>query len=466
MRNVRRKLAEFSSSLEGLYGQMVSQIRNSDDVELYKSILGIVSVVKQPITLVDLASFINADHDSDFYLSLPDAVDECGSFLTVRDSTIFFVHQSAQVYLIKHAGNLIFTGGCIEGQQRLMVLQSLDVLDRVLRRNVYDLPNLDCAVDLIIVPDIDPLAPILYISIYWIDHLCEAGSIHYIELLCSNGRVDAFLSKHFLHWLEALSLTDHILDGIIAITKLNNFFTSISIDSRLPVLVYDEYRFLLSWNRIIENYPLQVYISALIFGPVRSLTRELFHKELDWIDVTSDIKTHWRADIQTLRDHDDMVSSVALSTNGALIASGSDDKTIKAWDANTGTCLHTLNGHEYSVSSVAFSGDGLIALGSKDGSIRIWDTSVANCLKTLYVHGAAVKSIAFSNHGKMLALGVDGGTLRIRDIDGDDYPKTLLSHSGPVNSVAFSDNDVLIAAGSDDKKLPFGILVRKIVTKY
>ncbi|KAF3912599.1 Beta-TrCP [Arthrobotrys entomopaga] len=455
MRNVRRKLREFSPSLEGLYGRMISQIQDSDDVELYKNILGVVSIVKRPITLVDLASLIDVDRDRDLdaYLSLADAVGECGSFLTLREDTILFVHQSAKDYLVKHARNSIFPGGCVREQQRRVVLQSLDILDKVLRRNVYDLPNLDCLVDEISVPDIDPLAPILYISIYWIDHLCETGSGHHIELLCSNGRVDAFLRKHFLHWLEALSLTETLSKGTLAIIKLNDLLAKIPMDSQLPALVHDAYRFLLSWMKIIEDYPLQVYISALVFSPARSLIREVFHKEIDWIEIRPDISINWGADIQTIRGHSDIVSSVVLSTDSALIASGSEDKTIKIWDANTGACLRTLNGHDDSVSSVAFLYDGRIASGSLDQSIKIWDINSGTCLKTLYGHDGAVNSIAFSKDVAILASGSVDGALKIWDISGDDNPKTLLSHSGPVNTVAFSNDGTLLASGSDDETI-------------
>ncbi|KAK6523133.1 hypothetical protein TWF694_006028 [Orbilia ellipsospora] len=455
MRNVRGKLTEFPPSLDGLYSRMISQIRGSDDAELYQSILGLVSVVSRPITLVELESFINADRDPETCSSLADVVGECGSFLTLRENKISFVHQSARDYLVKHAANLIFPDGSIEKQHRLVVLQSIYALEKTLRRNIYALPKLDCYIDEISVPTIDPLAPILYASIYWVDHLCETESNHYLELLCNDSRVDAFLRIHFLHWLEALSLMQRISDGIVVMTKLYGLLTRAPTKSPLQDLVYDECRFLLSWKKTIEELPLQVYMSALIFTPIHSLTRQAFQKELDWIEInfSNARNMDWGANIQTLYGHDDSVESVVFSPDGGQIASGSYDNTIKIWDANTGNCLQTLIGHKSWVSSVAFSGDGKIASGSYCDSIKIWDVSTGNCLKTIYARRWEVHSVTFSNNSTAIIASASShdGFLEIWNISDNKNPKKtrLYRRYGNVMSVAFSNDATRLASASN-----------------
>ena len=62
--------------------------------------------------------------------------------------------------------------------------------------------------------------------------------------------------------------------------------------------------------------------------------------------------------LQTLEGHSNSLHSVAYSPDGTKIISGSGDKTIKIWDANTGECLQTFKGHSGTVSSVAYSPDG------------------------------------------------------------------------------------------------------------
>lgn len=76
--------------------------------------------------------------------------------------------------------------------------------------------------------------------------------------------------------------------------------------------------------------------------------------------------------------------SVVFSPDGTRIMSGSEDKTVRIWDASNGACLQTLEGHSYSINSVVFSPDGTrIASGSLDSIIRIWDASNGVCLQTL-----------------------------------------------------------------------------------
>ena len=77
-----------------------------------------------------------------------------------------------------------------------------------------------------------------------------------------------------------------------------------------------------------------------------------------------------------------MVSSVAFSPDGKRVVSGSDDKTIHIWDAQTGhPVLEPLEGHTDRVWSVAFSPDGKrVVSGSDDKTTHIWDVQTGHHL--------------------------------------------------------------------------------------
>ncbi len=158
------------------------------------------------------------------YGPLAEIIGLCGSFLIIRKRTISFVHQSAKDYLVEHASAEIFPDGHI-GEQQQIVSHSIEAINKALQRDVYGLRHPGCSINKVEHPILDPLAPIRYACVCWVDHLCEIKGSHNKVSLCDNGTIDIFLKKHFLHWLEVLSLIKSISDGVFVIAKLINLLT-------------------------------------------------------------------------------------------------------------------------------------------------------------------------------------------------------------------------------------------------
>src|SRR4051812_3213732 len=94
--------------------------------------------------------------------------------------------------------------------------------------------------------------------------------------------------------------------------------------------------------------------------------------------------------------HEGGVNSVPFSPDGRRIASGSDDRTVRIWDADRGQdVIGPLRGHAGAIYSVAYSPDGAkIVSGSEDGTIRIWDPrSGAQILGPLRGHVSWVRLV-------------------------------------------------------------------------
>lgn len=153
----------------------------------------------------------------------------------------------------------------------------------------------------------------------------------------------------------------------------------------------------------------------------------------------------------TLQGHQDNLRDVTFSPDGELIATTGNDRTIKIWN-RAGKLLKTLRGHTERIYSVSFSPDGqLLASASRDGTVKVWSRS-GTLMKTLIGHSDWVLDVSFAPDSERLASASRDQTVKIWHRDGT-LIKTLTSHQARVNAISFSPDGELLVSASDDKTL-------------
>ncbi|BAY08287.1 serine/threonine-protein kinase [Calothrix sp. NIES-2098] len=156
----------------------------------------------------------------------------------------------------------------------------------------------------------------------------------------------------------------------------------------------------------------------------------------------------------TLKGHSSDVNSVAFAPDGATLASGSDDNTIKLWNLATKKEIQTLKGHSKWIWTVAFSPDSrTLASGSADKTIKLWDVATGKEIRTLKEHTDGIAAIAFSPDGKTLASASLDKKIKLWNLSTGKVIHTLTGHSQGVSAIAFSPDGSTLASGGWDKKI-------------
>jgi WD40 repeat protein len=132
--------------------------------------------------------------------------------------------------------------------------------------------------------------------------------------------------------------------------------------------------------------------------------------------------------IHTFQGHTEGVHAVTFSLDGCILASGSDDQTIRLWNISTGQCFQTFSGSTNWMWAIAFTQQpyplaqsserasldgGFIASSSDDCIVKLWDIKTGQCYRRLKGHEDSVWAVAFSLDGQILASSSDDQTVKL-----------------------------------------------------
>uniref|UniRef100_A0A164ZIU9 Beta'-coat protein n=1 Tax=Daucus carota subsp. sativus TaxID=79200 RepID=A0A164ZIU9_DAUCS len=155
------------------------------------------------------------------------------------------------------------------------------------------------------------------------------------------------------------------------------------------------------------------YVMQAVFNPKETNTfasASLDAKTMIWNLGSPDPK-------HVLEGHSKGVNTVEFFVTGdkSFVVTGSDDFTAKVWDYQTGTCLHTLEGHTNNVTSLRVlpnvPNGPLIITGSEDATIRVWNATTYRVEKTIISKFGRVWTIGCMTSSAQIVAGCDQGTI-------------------------------------------------------
>jgi WD40 repeat protein len=452
------------AALDALYRTALNSINRWDDEDFvsdFRDVMGIILVARLPLSssAIDALLHIPDDRPSGHLISLLGCVLQ-------QNPTIRVLHPSFVDFLMEkeRCGRDIWFFDH-ETYHRLLALRCLGRMDVVLQQNMCNLTLSTYPSDPYLSEDIS------YSCSFWIDHACATYKIPPTMDLIRD-----FLFRHLLHWFEAMSIlkrareTINLLDRLMDWISVSTFtfmvflsFTACLIQQsdfldnpKLRDLVYDACRFARSFAHSIEEHPLLVYMTALPFTPTKTTLYQTFHRPALYPSVLRGFQHTWPPLLQILAGHVDAVWSISVSPDGKKLASGSQDNTVRVWDAATGAEIFELQGHRGCARSVAFSPDGSrIVSGSIDATIRVWDLTTGHeVIPVLRGHENGINSVSYSPDGTMIVSGSDDTTLRLWNaITGAEMLK-LRDFGRSIGSVIFSFDGSKLIWGADDHSIP------------
>ncbi|KAL7926211.1 hypothetical protein ACQKWADRAFT_282061 [Trichoderma austrokoningii] len=286
-------LEEMPKGLGGIYDLALDRIGKLRDRprEACRVLLSIAAAAKRPLRLMELLVFINGHwtgegrFKSTYQLrDVRDMTNSCGSILSIRDETVYFVHQSAKDYLVRAAAERIFS---IQHQHYKMFETSLHAMSGILTYDIYNVKDPKTHIDKILPKDVEsgPLASLEYCCVFWVEHLIKG-----FEHFKNSQKLYSFLVDKFLCWIESLALMrGYISHALPALEKLKE-----AVDGncqgiiseplmRLQIeylrhFLNDACRFVTHSTTWVPHWPLQLYFLAIESEPGDSFIKTAFRR--------------------------------------------------------------------------------------------------------------------------------------------------------------------------------------------
>ncbi|RAK86488.1 hypothetical protein BO79DRAFT_177352 [Aspergillus costaricaensis CBS 115574] len=500
-----------NSNLDKTYLPVLDKLLEGQDrraqnelVKQFRQVVGAIVALESPLSIASLSKLINMKESL-----IRTRLDSLHSVLSIpkdKNRPVRMFHLSFREFLL-HPETKEKTKLSVDGQSthRDLVHKCIAVMmdpQHGLRQDICDLRKHGTFRDDITTKQIEGCFPaeLRYSSRYWVHHLHQGALI-----LSDHDEIHEFLKKHFLHWLEAMSILGHLPETIGSVNMLLSIVQT-SHSDRISRFLYDAKRFTLKNIQIAKEYPLQLYSSALLFAPEKCTIRNtFFHYVSPYFSQLPRVPEYWGAELQILEVGAEYIECLEFSPDGQLLLTDTTNG-LRLWEASTGDLRHTLeeSTHVRDATKIgAFSPDGkLVAWSSwNSGTILLWDSLSGTLRHTLKGEHGVIAIVFLSNEqlvsasldgklttwstisgelqqsvrleyeeeetsselllaelphdGGLLVRAMENGTIELWDTVNFELRHTLKSHGGMIGSIAVSPDGIFLALGSGNGILEF-----------
>ncbi|KAH7205008.1 hypothetical protein BKA60DRAFT_498276, partial [Fusarium oxysporum] len=299
------------SQLDRTYGPVlqslttgVSKNDNKQIIEDFKMIIGSIVILANPLSVWALSQLLEVDPEV-----VDNRLDTLHSVLGIpptRKAPVRLLHLSFRDYLITEESEFRVDE---RRTHQSLAKHCLRIMRGGLRKNICGLSFPGVRRSVVDLGQLEKSLPsqLQYACMHWAYHQTKGDP----ELSDGNKAYD-FLTTHFLHWVEVMSLLGRVKECLNSLRSLARCLENRE-DSSLSTFVADAVRFLQANFSVAAEAPLQIY-SCLAFAPSKSIVRRVFESAIPkWISSLPKVEENWDACLSTLAGHRDSVASVVFS---------------------------------------------------------------------------------------------------------------------------------------------------------
>ncbi|KAK2594896.1 hypothetical protein QQS21_007395 [Conoideocrella luteorostrata] len=421
------------------------------------STLGIEAFVAEPFFICTLDSlFLAAQREFPDFSDGAYQITDYASFFSIHSQFPDIVQSTERHMYVCHA---VIAKAC------------LSAMHLSLRWNICRLPTHGTARDEIDTEVIKERVPdhVQYACLYFGHHLkqCHPGIIqHFVS------EIERILRPRIFQWIELLAIIGKLhkcLEIIDSLINTNNVHFDINLRHRtLPIkpgmsgFLADGKRFVNQFYHAIHNWPLQVHLLSHIFVPPRNAIHDIPGAPICPLFCAVPIADlHWGSWSRRLEGHQHKVRWAVFSNDSKLLASGSNDNTVRLWDTTTWHCSRTLKMGEIR-GPIIFSPDSKFLAVNLDNGFNVWRTDTWDLVQQCSSYSC--QDLSFSHDPCLLtscSMGAENAGIRLWTLYGKDDSYQLFGQGTRPFFISLSTNGKSLASCDTDGLKLWNVLTGK-----